>query len=460
MYWALLLAGLAALPSIHGAEEYALPSDLPLDETGRLASHLLLLPKACESVLAGLHPSGVRQHILVENESPLALAYWPMRPVCESVVCLEKGTRAELVPHHFTMRPLGMPLHNIDTWVTNTCDKVEIAFASNVEEDLDLFWVRPGGDAGDQERLNGQVRYGEKKIFWIWSFLGHTFRVRSKGGELVAEFEVQHSGVHVVGEKDSKVGSRDVGEEEVRRVLNREWKRAQKVTKIFTEKGFGKGRLPPATWGSIDAYYYNNRGSFVREAWDVAGGIFVNWWESEVDILIPPWTLKKRWQRELMPMVQRFFNSGDLEPTDIYGLRRYTNGSRLLMHVDREATHALSLIINVDQINMLEDWHVEINSHNEDLHEIAMQPGDVVYYESAACLHGRMRPLLGDGYVNLFSHYRPRGDDLWYTRDGGLNEEEIARTDEAAVRTMTGADDLFARWKDVERPKTLMHEEL
>jgi hypothetical protein len=35
-----------------------------------------------------------------------------------------------------------------------------------------------------------------------------------------------------------------------------------------------------------------------------------------------------------------------------------------------------------------------------------MQEGDIVYYESARCLHGRMKPLMGEFYVNIFAHYR------------------------------------------------------
>ena len=37
-----------------------------------------------------------------------------------------------------------------------------------------------------------------------------------------------------------------------------------------------------------------------------------------------------------------------------------------------------------------------------------MAEGDIVYYESAKCLHGRMAPLQGGFYVNLFAHYRPK----------------------------------------------------
>ena len=45
-----------------------------------------------------------------------------------------------------------------------------------------------------------------------------------------------------------------------------------------------------------------------------------------------------------------------------------------------------------------------------------MDEGDIVYYESARCLHGRMRPLDGAFYVNLFAHYRPVGDRAWFTK--------------------------------------------
>jgi hypothetical protein len=111
-----------------------------------------------------------------------------------------------------------------------------------------------------------------------------------------------------------------------------------------------------------------------------------------------------------------------LELTDIYGMRRYEDGARLLTHVDRINTHAASLIINVDQAEIREPWMVEIYDFANRLHEIDMTPGDIVYYESARCLHGRMQPLRGRHYVNLFAHYRPidpatgKGDPYWYNK--------------------------------------------
>jgi hypothetical protein len=66
---------------------------------------------------------------------------------------------------------------------------------------------------------------------------------------------------------------------------------------------------------------------------------------------------------------------------------------------------------------MREPWTIEIYDFAGRLHEIVMEPGDIVYYESARCLHGRMMPLNGSYYVNLFTHYRPIGDSRWFLKE-------------------------------------------
>jgi hypothetical protein len=50
----------------------------------------------------------------------------------------------------------------------------------------------------------------------------------------------------------------------------------------------------------------------------------------------------------------------ELELTDIYGMRRYEEGARLLTHVDRVNTHAASLIVNIAQGDIRQPWMVEI----------------------------------------------------------------------------------------------------
>jgi hypothetical protein len=142
----------------------------------------------------------------------------------------------------------------------------------------------------------------------------------------------------------------------------------------------------------------------------------VNWWVNFSYMIVAPWQLKGRWQDQLKPLVEEWIGGVALDNTDIYGMREYTDGARLLSHVDRVETHAASLIINIQQMGMREPWPVEIYDHAGRLHEIPMEPGDIIYYESARCVHGRMRPLQGSSYVNIFSHYRPQGDPQWYIK--------------------------------------------
>jgi len=121
-----------------------------------------------------------------------------------------------------------------------------------------------------------------------------------------------------------------------------------------------------------------------------------------------------------------------------------------------------------------------------------MEPGDVVYYESAKCLHGRNRPMAGPNayYVNLFTHYRPIGDDDWFIKenpegtpdpvldvDGECRLQEVGTTETANHKlgivqevqcddkrlgpyispylfTATSGDDLIEWWRMTAPPET------
>ena len=45
-------------------------------------------------------------------------------------------------------------------------------------------------------------------------------------------------------------------------------------------------------------------------------------------------------------------------------------------------------------------------------HQVVLQPGEMVWYESARLLHGRPQLLEGEYFDNLFIHYKPT--HLWY----------------------------------------------
>ena len=114
---------------------------------------------------------------------------------------------------------------------------------------------------------------------------------------------------------------------------------------------------------------------------------------------------KTKLSQELHPILEGWYG-GRLELTSIYGIRRYTNGSVLRMHVDTVNTHVVSAIINVEQ-KVDKEWPLIILDHDDKEHNVLMQPGDMLLYESAKLLHGRPEPFVGTSYDNIFIHYKP-----------------------------------------------------
>ena len=44
---------------------------------------------------------------------------------------------------------------------------------------------------------------------------------------------------------------------------------------------------------------------------------------------------------------------------------------------------------------------------------VNLEPGDMLFYESAKCMHGRPRPFKGKYYSSIFIHYLPVRTELF-----------------------------------------------
>tara|TARA_R110000765_G_scaffold110492_1_gene201956 strand:- start:292 stop:1674 length:1383 start_codon:yes stop_codon:yes gene_type:complete len=96
-----------------------------------------------------------------------------------------------------------------------------------------------------------------------------------------------------------------------------------------------------------------------------------------------------------------------LKPTYQYGFRNYKHGTSLSIHRDTEDTHIIGVVINIAQ-NTNSDWALNMEDNYNHKHEILLQPQCMVFYEGSRLLHGRVQPLDGDSYVNLFLHFKPK----------------------------------------------------
>lgn len=184
---------------------------------------------------------------------------------------------------------------------------------------------------------------------------------------------------------------------------NIEYKDFNELPKL-TQSGFKVTNAPSNIFGIIkDAYnlikdksteeHFSNKDFFIPGTNDIISLDFVP-------------NIKNEIHKQLKVFHENFAKT-KIEPSAIYGIRSYKNGNTLAMHRDRIATHHVSSIIIVDKdLNGQKDWALDFVDHDNIEHKLYLEPGQMVYYESARCLHGRKDPFQGNFYNNMFVHYK------------------------------------------------------
>jgi hypothetical protein len=178
-----------------------------------------------------------------------------------------------------------------------------------------------------------------------------------------------------------------------------------KLVPPVTDAGFEKRKLPATTYAWLREWYTRQRE--LEEIDENAVGPCMNQHVAPTGITHITPELKTRLSSEMQEILEGWYEKGALTMTSIYGVRRYINNSVLRMHVDTVNTHVVSAIINVDQGDMDRDWPLLILDHDGNEHNVIMEPGDMVLYESAKLLHGRPETMKGGHYDNIFIHYMP-----------------------------------------------------
>ena len=104
----------------------------------------------------------------------------------------------------------------------------------------------------------------------------------------------------------------------------------------------------------------------------------------------------------LQPIAEKL--SGELlEPTFVYGLREYENGSTLKLHRDRQDTHIVSFSITYFKDA---DWPIEVEGIDNGIYKVELEPGQMLYYQGDRYKHGRTTEFEGKSYINLYVHYK------------------------------------------------------
>jgi len=191
----------------------------------------------------------------------------------------------------------------------------------------------------------------------------------------------------------------------------------------FTKVGFEKTKIPPDVYSMLLREYERVKSTMSEESCAKAvincEQIINSEEEAESSLRSSKRTyitqlsqsVLNQLRTKLHPLAEEWANT-KLKHEATYGIRRYTNGSWLTSHVDRFNTHVISAILNIGQ-SVEEDWPLYIVDNDGGQHAVVMEPGEMVWYESARAIHGRPQPFKGEFFDNLFIHYSPVGD--WYT---------------------------------------------
>lgn len=170
----------------------------------------------------------------------------------------------------------------------------------------------------------------------------------------------------------------------------------------FTRYGWGVTRGPQYLLDEFQQTLRENFENAVDEGEDIAiVGKYKSAWFVPMPELIEKALIRLQSYNEA-------FSGIPLQPQQGYGLRLYRNTSALYMHLDKPSTHVISSIFHIDRSSDAEPWPLVIEDFEGVVQNVYLEKGDILFYESSKCLHGRPIPFEGTWYTSLFLHYYPK----------------------------------------------------
>lgn len=183
--------------------------------------------------------------------------------------------------------------------------------------------------------------------------------------------------------------------------LDREMRTAltERYTPSFTDTGFIKLKTPSAVHRTLRAAYdarsEHQTSEIIDEVYLPTGAPdFIDIEDVKGQFALALQSTHEEWSGQ------------ELVPTAVYGLRVYRSGQTLLAHTDTLQSHVISSIVHIAH-ETNEPWPLWITDLHGNEHEVVLEEGEMLLYESARCPHARPTPLDGSSYCSLFLHYRP-----------------------------------------------------
>ena len=162
----------------------------------------------------------------------------------------------------------------------------------------------------------------------------------------------------------------------------------------FTEKGYHMMKIPPTEWNIIYGIFELSKN--IEPTVDLDPNLNAKFYN------IAKYTTIQQGIMSLLKAPHEKFSGQNLIEQNLYGVREYSKGATLYEHTDNIKTHHISSIIHLESDC---DWPIEMQGHDGEWVSFNMNPGDILFYESAKCLHKRSTPMPGSFWRNMYVHY-------------------------------------------------------
>lgn len=193
--------------------------------------------------------------------------------------------------------------------------------------------------------------------------------------------------------------------------------------------GWSLRPTPPVVEQLVRARWELGRDEVVEEAVD--DGISIGGRRGH----LPIGTIGDDVLRHLQPLHEQWAGC-PLVPINAFGFRVFGRGQGLDLHVEHVSTHVVSsmLIVAAD----VEEPFAATFVDGARTHRIALDAGQMLFYEGARLPHGHPEPLVGETFVVVHLHYRPAE---WDTVASELTREALRRgiIDGTGALTVAGA---------------------
>lgn len=204
-----------------------------------------------------------------------------------------------------------------------------------------------------------------------------------------------------------------------------------------------KIKAPDHIWKLATEFWQRNKEAWIAEVWP-DGSTYTNHWSSPTYMVsIDDSSLRGggvKFQRSIFNAARaalQDWTGEELVEYNMYGIRVYTDGAILNSHVD-PLPQVTSVILNVAQ-DVDEPWPIELIGHDGLAHNVTLDPGDFLLYESHSVIHGRPFPLKGRFCANLFIHLEPNGHSLKYHDHAGADPDgDVNKRYRDALKSGTG----------------------